>query len=107
MLTKEDFIKSIVIIWVISSVIYIGNDIWSDYKVKGLKDAYQSGLSDATKQIFEKSLAGQCKESVQLNMGESKLELIDVKCLQPQSGSPVAGQMQPELTQKQIIPQKK
>jgi hypothetical protein len=107
MLTREDFIKTIVVIWVIVSVIYIGNDIWSDYKVKGLKDAYQSGLSDATKQIFEKSQSGQCKESVQLNVGENKLELIDVKCLQQQSGSSMAGQTQPESTQKQVIPQKK
>jgi predicted negative regulator of RcsB-dependent stress response len=81
MFTKQDLIKSAILIWIIGSITYIGWDAWNDYKIRGIQQAYQTGLNDATKQLFEKNQAGQCKEPITVTLGENKLELIDVKCL--------------------------
>lgn len=82
MFTKQDIIKSAVLIWIVVSVVYIGYDTWRDYQIRGVQQAYQAGLTDATKQIIEKSNAGQCKEPVAVSLGENKIDFIDVKCLQ-------------------------
>ncbi|MEI7890802.1 MAG: hypothetical protein WCI36_02435 [bacterium] len=85
MFTKQDIIKSAVLIWIVVSIAYIGYDTWRDYQIRGIQQAYQAGIADGAKQLIEKSNAGQCKEPVTVSVGEGKIDFIDVKCLQ-QSG---------------------
>jgi len=100
MFSKQDFIKSVVLIWIIGSTIYIVYDTWTDYKVRGIQQAYQVGVNDFTKELFDKSQANQCKQPIEVTFGGNKMQLIDVKCLQQaqQAGSPqgTADQIQPK-----------
>lgn len=98
-INKQDVFKTALIIWFIAATGYVAYDQYLGYKVRGMQAAYQQGATDATKQLFDKSQAGQCKETVTVTLGESKLELIDVKCLQqaPASdGQPQAGTPSPQ-----------
>ena len=104
MFTKQDLIKSAVLIWIVGSVVYIGWDTWRDYQIRGVQQAYQAGVADANKQIFDQSAAAQCKQPFTVTLGGNKLDLIDVTCLQqPQQqagaaqGAPT--QSQPTATQ--------
>jgi len=81
MFSGKEFIKTVVIVWIIGSIIYIGFDIWNDYKIKGIQQAYQSGVTDSIKQIFDKSQASQCKQPVEITLGDNKMEIVDVNCL--------------------------
>lgn len=101
MFTKQDLIKSAILIWIVGSAVYIVFDTWNDYKIRGVQQAYQAGVNDTTKQIFEKSQALQCKEALVVTSGENKMELVDVKCLQ-QPGSPTEGQ--PQAAEQQAQP---
>ena len=94
MFTKQDVIKSVVLLWIVASVAYIGYDTWRDYQIRGIQQAYQSGATDTIKQLLDKSQATQCKETVPVSLGDTKVEFVDVKCLQqPAStaGGPAAG----------------
>lgn len=108
--TKQEIIKAIAILWIVSTTSYIVYGFWNDYKVKGIGQAYQTGVSDTLKQIFDKSKENDCKQSLELSVGSDKLEMIDVKCVpQPSSAnqpaSPTGGpqaaaqgaQLQPPL----------
>ena len=98
MLNKQEIIKTVVIIWILGSVLYIGYDTWNDYKIRGMQQAYQAGIDDSTKQIFEKSRDGQCKQPVEISFQGKKLDLIDVECLKQQA---------PAAEQSQAAPAKK
>lgn len=87
---KKDVIKTVVIIWFVAATGYVIYDQYIGYKVRGMQAAYQQGIADTTKQIFDKSQADQCKQPMELTLGDSKLQLIDVNCLkqqQPQAGA--------------------
>ena len=81
-INKQDVAKTVLIIWFIAATGYVAYDQYLGFKVRGMQAAYQQGITDAAKQIFDKSQAGQCKEAVTITLGENKLEFIDVKCLQ-------------------------
>lgn len=81
MFQKQEIFRTIVIIWLVGSVVYIASDIWNDYKIKGINQAYQNGAEALTKQIFNQSEANGCGKTVELKLGEEKMELIDAKCL--------------------------
>ncbi len=88
-INKQDILKTTLIIWFIATTGYVAYDQYLGYKVRGMQAAYEQGITDATKKLFEKSQDGQCKEAVTITLGENKLELIDVKCLQqPQAEAP-------------------
>ncbi len=83
MFTKQDIIKSGILIWIVASVVYIGWDTWRDYQIRGVQRAYQTGANDSIKQLLDKSKAAQCKEAVPVTLGEEKMEFIDIACIQP------------------------
>lgn len=80
--TKQEIIKAVAIFWIFSTTSYIMYGFWNDYKIKGIGQAYQSGASDTLKQIFDRSKENACKQSMELNLGNDKLEIIDIKCVQ-------------------------
>lgn len=82
LINKQDVLKTVLIIWFIATTGYVLYDQYLGYKVRGMRAAYDQGVNDAAKQIFDKSQATQCKEALTVTLGENKLELIDVKCLQ-------------------------
>lgn len=90
MFTKQDLTKALVLVWIIGSVAYIGWDTWRDYQIRGVQQAYQQGVNDSIKQIFDKSQATQCKTPFDVSLGENKLSLVDVKCLQQQAPAQAA-----------------
>ena len=82
MFTKQDLIKTLVIVYIVGSVIYIGWDSWHNYQVNGVQAAYQAGATDTVKQILDKSTADQCKSGVPITLAGTTTQFVDVKCLQ-------------------------
>lgn len=95
MFNKQDIVKTITIIWILASAVYIGYDTWNDYKIRGIQQAYQAGIDDSTRQIFEKNKASQCKQPIEISFQGDKLDLIDVMCLQQQSQGTTQSQAAP------------
>lgn len=98
MLNKQEIIKTVVVVWILGSVLYIGYDTWNDYKIRGMQQAYQAGIDASAKQIFEKNQASQCKQPIEISFQGNKLNLIDVECLKQQA---------PAAEQNQAAPAKK
>jgi len=82
MFSKKDLAGAMVLVLIVGLVAYIGYDTWRDYQIRGVQKAYQSGVSDAVKQLLEKSQAAQCKGAVPVTLGDTTVEFVDVKCLQ-------------------------
>jgi predicted negative regulator of RcsB-dependent stress response len=82
MLNKQEIIKTIAIIWILGSILYIGYDTWNDYKIRGIQQAYQAGIDDSMKQIFDKNKESQCKQPIEISFQGNKLNIIDIACLQ-------------------------
>ena len=77
-ITKKLILNIILIIWIVFSVIYVAYDIWSDFKLKALNQAYQQGRADTINALIQQ--AEKC-ESIPVFSGEKKIEVINVNCL--------------------------
>ena len=77
-ITKKLILNIILLIWIIFSVIYILYDIWSDFKLKALNQAYQQGRADTINALIQQ--AEKC-DSIPIFSGEKKIEVINVNCV--------------------------
>jgi len=77
-ITKKLILNIVLILWIIFSVIYILYDVWSDFKLKVLNQAYQQGRADTINALIQQ--AGTC-DSIPIFSGEKKIEVINVECL--------------------------
>ena len=57
-ITKKLILNIVLVIWIIFSVIYIFYDVWSDFKLKALNQAYQQGRADTINALIQQ--AGTC-----------------------------------------------
>ncbi|MDI6856604.1 MAG: hypothetical protein QMD21_07485 [Candidatus Thermoplasmatota archaeon] len=79
---SKKFILNIAIsIWIIFSIVYIFYDLWSDFKLKALNQAYQQGRIDTINALIEQ--AKKC-EPIPVFSGEKRIEVINVDCLKTQ-----------------------
>ncbi|KKU55598.1 MAG: hypothetical protein UX75_C0004G0035 [Candidatus Moranbacteria bacterium GW2011_GWE2_47_10] len=83
MIKKEEVGKTLVIAWFIIATLYVGYDLWSDYKVKGIDAAYKAGVSNTVNQLIEQTEKSQC-QSFEVFSGDKKVQLLDAQCVQQQ-----------------------
>jgi len=77
-ITKKLILNLVLILWVIFSVIYILYDVWSDFKLKALNQAYQQGRADTINALIQQ--AEKC-DPIPVLSGEKRIEVINVNCL--------------------------
>lgn len=80
-INKQDILKTAVIIWFIATTSYVAYDQYSDYKIKGIQAAYQSGYSTAIDDLIKKSKESQC-QSFEVTKNSDKVSLVNTGCLQ-------------------------
>ena len=78
---KEEFVKTLIVSWFIVATLYVGYDIWNDYKAKGVDAAYKAGVSDTINQLIRQTEEKGC-QPIEVYSGEKKVEFIDMACLQ-------------------------
>jgi len=77
-ITKKLILNIVLLIWIVFSVIYILYDVWSDFKLKALNQAYQQGRADTINALIQQ--AEKC-DPIPVLSGEKKIEVINVNCL--------------------------
>ncbi len=71
----------ILVAWFVFSVIYVGYDLWSDFKNYQLNQTYQQAQTDTVNQLIKRSK--QCQPFTVSSSNDSA-KLIGVSCLQQQ-----------------------
>jgi len=67
----------LVFLWIIFSVVYIVNDIWSNYKNVQLVQAYNQGKTDTINALIQE--AEKC-QPFSVYSGEKEIQLIRIGC---------------------------
>lgn len=75
----------IVLVWIVFSIVYIANDVWTDFQKEqinsALQSGYQQGVSDTVDQAMTQAENKECKAFSIYNKDKS-VEVINTKCLQ-------------------------
>jgi len=77
---KEEIGKMILMIWFVVATVYMGYDIWDDYKVIGVQKAYNQGIEDMTVRVIDEVGKRGC-EPVEIYAGEKKVQIANAQCL--------------------------
>jgi len=77
MFTARNIFCLILLFWVVFSVVYIGNDIWSNYKKVQLVESYNQGKADVINYLV---LEAEKCEAIPVFSGEKEIQLIGVDC---------------------------
>jgi len=54
-ISKKLILNILLIIWISFSIIYIAYDLWSDFKLKELNQAYQQGRIDTINSLIQQA----------------------------------------------------
>ena len=78
---KKTILYSLVFLWVVFSIVYIANDIWSDYKNVQMTRVYEQGKEQGRTETITSLLreAEKC-EPVPIFIGEKETRLIKIGC---------------------------
>lgn len=89
-LSKRNILRLFLVLWVIFSAVYIGWNIWSDFRFKMLSQAYQKGVTDAVNQLILEAEKEGCRPVFVYNQADGKqVELVSAACIGGKAG--VAG----------------
>ncbi len=77
-INKKTAIHIIAFVWIIFSIIYTVYDIWGDFKLKELNQAYQQGRTDTINTLIEQ--ASQCN-AIPVSSGTTTISVVNVDCL--------------------------
>ena len=78
---KQNITHGIVILWIIFSVGYIAQDLWSDLQTYQVQQAYTAGKEEIIIGIMEN--ADKC-EPISLYKGKEQIQIIPTACVQEQ-----------------------
>jgi flagellar basal body-associated protein FliL len=92
--SKTSILLIVLLVWVVFSLIYIGYDVWSDFKVSQMNQAYQQGRVETVNNLIGR--ANQDCQPFSVNSGENKVDLINVQCLQQQGNNQQQQQAAPQ-----------
>jgi hypothetical protein len=81
-ITKKLILNIIFLLWLIFSLGYIINDLWSDFKVVKLNQAYQQGRIDTINELIRQA---QTCQQFPVFSGEKRVNLINIDCLKSES----------------------
>ena len=75
--TPKTILYIVVFLWIVFSVVYIANNMWTDYKNVQLVQSYEQGKRDIINQLIQE--AKKCEPFPVFSGGE-QINLIDVNC---------------------------
>jgi hypothetical protein len=81
-ITKRFILNTIFLLWLIFSVSYIINDLWNDFKITKLNQAYQQGRIDTINELIRQA---QTCQQFPVFSGEKQVNLINIDCLKSES----------------------
>ena len=81
-LNKKTILSILIILWFGFSVIYIGLDIWNDFKIQQISRALEAGRVEIINHIIQHTIDPRC-EPIRLFSEDREVNLIDVACLEP------------------------
>ena len=79
---KKTILTILAILWFGFSVIYIGLDIWNDFKIQQISRAFEAGRVETINQIIQQAADQRC-EPIRLFSEGREVNLIDIACLEP------------------------
>ena len=86
---KKTIFIVLAILWFGFSSIYIGLDIWNNFKAQQLANAFETGRVETINQIMQRVTEARC-QPIRLFNEEGEVSLIDIACLeQPEPAGPV------------------
>jgi hypothetical protein len=77
--TTKTILCLLVFLWIVFSVVYIINDVWSAYKNVQIVGAYEQGRIDTVNVLIKE--AEKC-EPVPVSSGEKEVLLMNLGCLE-------------------------
>jgi hypothetical protein len=77
---RNEIFKTIVIIWIVAATGYVVFDLWSDYKVKGIQAAYQTGKNETIQQLIDEVKKNGC-QPLGITKDQQTLQVINADCL--------------------------
>ena len=80
-LSKKTILYFIVFVWILFSMVYIINDIWSDFKNTRILNAYEQGRIETINQLVRET--EDC-QPVSIFNEEKQIQLINTDCLETQ-----------------------
>jgi hypothetical protein len=78
-ISKQEIGKTLLIAWFVVATLYVGYDLWNDYKIKGINAAYEAGMENVITKIVTQTAEGQC-QPFDVTSGETKVQIIDASC---------------------------
>ncbi|HEX8974270.1 MAG TPA: hypothetical protein VF817_02160 [Patescibacteria group bacterium] len=97
--TRQDVIKTVLIIWFLAATGYVIWDQYQGFKIRGMQASYQQGYGDAINQVIDQAKKEGC-QPFEVRSNETKVQVVSGQCLQQ------ANQLQQQALQPQA-PQKK
>jgi hypothetical protein len=100
MISRNDIVKTLMIVWFVATTGYVIADLYIGYRVRGIQAAYQNGYASSVSDFVKKLQDNKC-QPVEIKKNENeKIQVIDVQCLKQQqeqqgpqnSSQPQAGQ---------------
>jgi hypothetical protein len=76
-LSKKNIMHLVAALWIVFSLVYIFYDIWSDFKLKELNQAYQQGRVETINALITE--AEKC-QPFPVFSGEKQIQLIKTDC---------------------------
>ena len=82
-LSRQDVMKTVIIIWFIATTGYVIYDIYAGYKIRGMQTAYQTGYQTSVDDLLRKVSDSNC-QPIEVQRNDKKTQLIDFGCIQKQ-----------------------
>ncbi len=82
-LSKFSKLQIVLVVWAIFAALYIAYDVYLGIRFGLMAQSYQSGQSDTVAKLITE-VTKECKP-VPVNLGENKVDIINVACLQSAS----------------------
>lgn len=83
---KQVIFKSLLIIWLVLATGYILFDLYSRYRLSTMQQAYNVGVTNTVDSLIKQAEQSNC-QPFEVFSGEKKVSLLDVKCLEPKTGT--------------------
>ncbi|MFH1259016.1 MAG: hypothetical protein ABII74_04260 [Elusimicrobiota bacterium] len=75
---QKKIILLIGLIWIVFSVVYIARDLWDDFKINQINEAYQQGRLDTINTLIQ--AAETSCQAVPVSNGQKTIEIINAAC---------------------------
>ena len=81
---KINWKATLLTIWVVFSFLYISWNMYENFKMSVMQNAYVAGQNDTVAKLIEQASNKECK-SFNVYAGDKKVDLVNVACLQQAS----------------------